>query len=252
MPKKMLIDATHPEETRVVVVAGNRIDEFDFESAARKPLKGNIFLAKVTRVEPSLQACFVEYGGNRHGFLAFSEIHPDYYQIPVADRKALLEEERALARDQDEDGGRRNRRRRDEPREAANGEAASGEAASGEAANGETANGEVGEAVEGAAGLVEVAPQAAVVEAGDVRAVLKSPRHPYTQALIAALPRAEVKRGALAGLPGVVPDLLTPPPGCRFLPRCPIGAADCARAAPGLAPVDTGQRVACFRAEHAA
>ncbi|MBL8587785.1 MAG: ABC transporter ATP-binding protein [Methylobacteriaceae bacterium] len=92
----------------------------------------------------------------------------------------------------------------------------------------------------------------AVVEAGDVRAVLKSPRHPYTQALIAALPRADVKRGALAGLPGVVPDLLTPPPGCRFLPRCPIGAADCARAAPGLAPVDTGQRVACFRAERAA
>ena len=86
MGSKMLIDATHAEETRVVVVRGNRIEEFDFESAARKQLKGNIYLAKVTRVEPSLQAAFVEYGGNRHGFLAFSEIHPDYYQIPVADR----------------------------------------------------------------------------------------------------------------------------------------------------------------------
>jgi len=90
---KMLIDATHPEETRVVVLRGGRVEEFDFESAARKLLRGNIYLAKVTRVEPSLQAAFVEYGGNRHGFLAFSEIHPDYYQIPVADRQALLDEE---------------------------------------------------------------------------------------------------------------------------------------------------------------
>ena len=90
MGSKMLIDATHAEETRVVVVRGTRIEEFDFESAARKQLKGNIYLAKVTRVEPSLQAAFVDYGGNRHGFLAFSEIHPDYYQIPVADRQALL------------------------------------------------------------------------------------------------------------------------------------------------------------------
>ena len=91
MPNKMLIDATHPEETRVVVVRGNRVEEFDFESAQRKQLRGNIYLAKVTRVEPSLQAAFIEYGGNRHGFLAFSEIHPDYYQIPVADRQALIE-----------------------------------------------------------------------------------------------------------------------------------------------------------------
>ena len=99
MPNKMLIDATHPEETRVVVLRGNRVEEFDFESANRKQLKGNIYLAKVTRVEPSLQAAFVDYGGNRHGFLAFSEIHPDYYQIPVADRQALIdEEERAAAR----------------------------------------------------------------------------------------------------------------------------------------------------------
>ena len=93
MGSKMLIDASHREETRVVVARGNRIEEFDFESASRKPLKGNIYLAKVTRVEPSLQAAFVEYGGNRHGFLAFAEIHPDYYQIPVADRLALLKEQ---------------------------------------------------------------------------------------------------------------------------------------------------------------
>src|SRR3712207_2430779 len=93
MANKMLIDASHPEETRVVVVRGNKVEEFDFESANRRPLRGNIYLAKVIRVEPSLQAAFVDYGGNRHGFLAFSEIHPDYYQIPVADREALLREE---------------------------------------------------------------------------------------------------------------------------------------------------------------
>ncbi|WP_299350574.1 Rne/Rng family ribonuclease [uncultured Shimia sp.] len=108
MAKKMLIDATHAEETRVVVVDGNKVDEFDFESENKRQLAGNIYLAKVTRVEPSLQAAFVDYGGNRHGFLAFSEIHPDYYQIPVADREALMEEERAYAesmkaRDDEED-----------------------------------------------------------------------------------------------------------------------------------------------------
>jgi ribonuclease E len=90
---RMLVDARHPEETRVAVVKGNRIEEFDFESAEHKQLKGNIYLAKVTRVEPSLQAAFIDYGGNRHGFLAFSEIHPDYYQIPREDREALLREE---------------------------------------------------------------------------------------------------------------------------------------------------------------
>ena len=93
MGSKMLIDASQREETRVVVARGNRIEEFDFESISRKPLKGNIYLAKVTRVEPSLQAAFVEYGGNRHGFLAFAEIHPDYYQIPIADRLALIKEQ---------------------------------------------------------------------------------------------------------------------------------------------------------------
>ncbi len=105
MPKRMLIDASHPEETRVVVLDGNRVEEFDFEAASKRPLKGNIYLAKVTRVEPSLQAAFVEYGGNRQGFLAFSEIHPDYYQIPVADRMALLaaQAERAMAEDDDFD-----------------------------------------------------------------------------------------------------------------------------------------------------
>ena len=91
----MLIDASHQEETRVAIVDGNRVEDFDYESSAKKQLKGSIYLAKVTRVEPSLQAAFVDYGGNRHGFLAFSEIHPDYYQIPVADREALIAQEAA-------------------------------------------------------------------------------------------------------------------------------------------------------------
>ncbi len=115
MADKMLIDATHPEETRVVVLRGNRVEEFDFESANRKQLRGNIYLAKVTRVEPSLQAAFVDYGGNRHGFLAFSEIHPDYYQIPVADRQALIAQEehdqRAADVEADNRAGRRGRHR---------------------------------------------------------------------------------------------------------------------------------------------
>ena len=102
MSRKMLIDAAHAEETRVVVLDGTRVEEFDFESQSRKQLRGNIYLAKVTRVEPSLQAAFVEYGGNRHGFLAFNEIHPDYYQIPLADREALMRE--AAEADDDENG----------------------------------------------------------------------------------------------------------------------------------------------------
>lgn len=97
MSKKMLIDAGHPEETRVVIVDGTKVEDFDFEAAARRPIRGNIYLAKVTRVEPSLQAAFVEYGGNRHGFLAFNEIHPDYYQIPHEDRVALAAEEASAA-----------------------------------------------------------------------------------------------------------------------------------------------------------
>ena len=102
MTKRMLIDATHAEETRVVVLDGNRLEDFDVETAAKKQLKGNIYLAKVVRVEPSLQAAFVEYGGGRHGFLAFGEIHPDYYQIPVADRQRLLEMQEAEARAEEE------------------------------------------------------------------------------------------------------------------------------------------------------
>ena len=104
MAKRMLIDAAHPEETRVVVLSGNRLEEFDFETSTKKQIKGNIYLAKVTRVEPSLQAAFVEYGGNRHGFLAFNEIHPDYYRIPVADRQAALAAERAAAQREEEEG----------------------------------------------------------------------------------------------------------------------------------------------------
>ena len=116
MSSKMLIDSSHPEETRVVVLKGNRVEEFDFESASKRQLRGNIYLAKVTRVEPSLQAAFIDYGGNRHGFLAFSEIHPDYYQIPHADRQALLDEEARAHRDDEEEtrgnGQRRSRRHR--------------------------------------------------------------------------------------------------------------------------------------------
>jgi ribonuclease E len=112
MSNKMIIDASHPEETRVVVLKGNRVEEFDFESANKKPLRGNIYLAKVTRVEPSLQAAFVDYGGNRHGFLAFSEIHPDYYQIPVADRQALLEDEARSHREDEEEPNSERRSRR--------------------------------------------------------------------------------------------------------------------------------------------
>src|SRR6187399_311020 len=149
MPNKMLIDATHPEESRVVVLRGHRVEEFDFESASRKQLRGNIYLAKVTRVEPSLQAAFVDYGGNRHGFLAFSEIHPDYYQIPVADRQALIAEEERAHRDAEDEidrrasGGGRNRRPR---REAAHErhDATRSEAAESSEAHSETngANGE--------------------------------------------------------------------------------------------------------------
>ena len=102
MAKRMLIDAMHAEETRVVVLNGSQLEHFDFESANKKQLKGNIYLAKVTRVEPSLQAAFIDYGGNRHGFLSFSEIHPDYYQIPIADREALIAEDASAAESDDD------------------------------------------------------------------------------------------------------------------------------------------------------
>jgi ribonuclease E len=143
MGSKMLIDATHAEETRVVVVRGTRIEEFDFESAARKQLKGNIYLAKVTRVEPSLQAAFVDYGGNRHGFLAFSEIHPDYYQIPVADRQALLREEEEDARHHNDEDVHTQRAERDSRHaqhadENGDGEESHGDAGAAEAVASET------------------------------------------------------------------------------------------------------------------
>ena len=103
MTKRLLIDARQSEETRVVLLSGTRIEDFDYETENRKQLKGNVYLARVTRVEPSLQAAFVEYGGNRQGFLAFSEIHPDYYRIPVADREALLAEQARSRRRNDDD-----------------------------------------------------------------------------------------------------------------------------------------------------
>ena len=148
MASKMLIDAAHPEETRVCVVRGNRIEEFDYESASRRPLKGNIYLAKVTRVEPSLQAAFVDYGGNRHGFLAFSEIHPDYYQIPVADRQALLEadaEDARLAREEEESEPEKTKPRRRRSRSArSKDDKVASEPVDGETADGDADQGENG------------------------------------------------------------------------------------------------------------
>lgn len=143
MANKMLIDASHPEETRVAVVKGNRVEEFDFEAANRVQLRGNIYLAKVTRVEPSLQAAFVDYGGNRHGFLAFSEIHPDYYQIPVADRQALLDEEAAeesaAAKANDAADDAEEAKAAQEEAVAASDETATADQASGEVAEADTA-----------------------------------------------------------------------------------------------------------------
>jgi ribonuclease E len=196
MANKMLIDAAHPEETRVVVVRGNRVEEFDFESQSRKQLRGNIYLAKVTRVEPSLQAAFIEYGGNRHGFLAFSEIHPDYYQIPVADREALLAEEARQHRDEDDEengrgrrsdrggkngNGRRRRRGERRPRseaaEARTSEAVSGEAEIEAETTSLTEGGETGEAHETreiAPGDAAEAPTEAAASAEDDAAPAES------------------------------------------------------------------------------
>jgi len=163
---KMLIDATHPEETRVVVLRGGRVEEFDYESAARKLLRGNIYLAKVTRVEPSLQAAFVDYGGNRHGFLAFNEIHPDYYQIPFADRQALIDEEaradaeeeaaadaraEAVARRRGGQGGGA------QPHRAAASGAAASDTAESEPEEGEADDAEDGDAEDGDEGEVDLA-----------------------------------------------------------------------------------------------
>ncbi len=235
MADKMLIDATHPEETRVVVLRGNRVEEFDFESANRKQLRGNIYLAKVTRVEPSLQAAFVDYGGNRHGFLAFSEIHPDYYQIPVADRQALIAQEERDAREADADadnranrrGGRNRHRnsRSDRPRDPvrseplASDEHAPQEAASeaseipaGETGVGQDSGHETTEQIaEMAAPIATVEPDAAALQAqedakdeareaaeapaGDIEPALESDQHHDDHAEGEDHPAAEAQNG---------------------------------------------------------
>ena len=182
MSKKMLIDATHAEETRVVVVDGTKVEEFDFETVNKRQLAGNIYLAKVTRVEPSLQAAFVDYGGNRHGFLAFAEIHPDYYQIPAADRQALIEEERRAAEAESEEAEkpRRNSRRRKSPKAASadNGDAVAvsddipGMAivdieAADTLLEDETAGDEPAEVAVHETAIIEYPPEAAAGDAGD-------------------------------------------------------------------------------------
>jgi ribonuclease E len=171
MPNKMLIDATHPEETRVVVVRGNRVEEFDFETAQRKQLRGNIYLAKVTRVEPSLQAAFIEYGGNRHGFLAFSEIHPDYYQIPVADRQALIEAEERAHREAEEESENRSSRRRSRHRNLRR--RGSGERVQSEIVDGAEAEAPHAETALAAEPGAEAPPEHVFAELGDETA-----RHP--------------------------------------------------------------------------
>ena len=192
MANKMLIDASHPEETRVVVLRGNRVEEFDFEAANRKQLRGNIYLAKVTRVEPSLQAAFVEYGGNRHGFLAFSEIHPDYYQIPVADRLALLEEEARQHRDEDddEDKKRRSRRRnRNEKRarpDASVSEAAQDGDGAQDDAQGDVIEGEVLSSSDSDAPAQEIAP-------ADIQLTLEAPAPVHHHEVLASDPDVTVE-----------------------------------------------------------
>ena len=168
MTKRMLIDSTHAEETRVVVLDGNRLEDYDVETSTKQQLKGNIYLAKIVRVEPSLQAAFVEFGGGRHGFLAFGEIHPDYYQIPVADRKRLLEMQEAEAREDEEEEEReaaRSERRGRRDRPSASSDAGNGEA--GEATM-ESSTAEAGAAPDEAAALPQDEPAAAdsVIEAG--------------------------------------------------------------------------------------
>jgi len=166
MAKKMLIDATHAEECRVVVVDGNKVDDFDFESASKRQLAGNIYLAKVTRVEPSLQAAFVDYGGNRHGFLAFSEIHPDYYQIPVADREALLAEERAYAEAAEEEETKEPKKKRSRSRSRSRSKNAAEKAAEAKPAEEVTEAVETGAEAEPAT-APEQAPETPEVEAAE-------------------------------------------------------------------------------------
>ena len=209
MADKMLIDATHPEETRVVVLRGNRVEEFDFESANRKQLRGNIYLAKVTRVEPSLQAAFVDYGGNRHGFLAFSEIHPDYYQIPVADRQALIAQEESDARAADADadnhasrrGGRNRHRgsRSDRPRDPVRTEPLVSEAAeipAGEAMPGQDAGHETAEQIaESASAIATVEPSQEAQDAAQENARENAAEHRSENGEIPAAEAAPAPEG---------------------------------------------------------
>ncbi|RDD71461.1 Rne/Rng family ribonuclease [Paracoccus versutus] len=171
MSKKMLIDATHSEETRVVVVDGTKVEEFDFETVNKRQLAGNIYLAKVTRVEPSLQAAFVDYGGNRHGFLAFAEIHPDYYQIPAADRKALIEEERQAAAAEADEGEKKRSPRRRKPAKAAAADSGDAVVVSDEIAGMAVLDPSEGEAAGGedlAVAVAEAAPRATAEDAAAV------------------------------------------------------------------------------------
>jgi ribonuclease E len=191
MARRMLIDASHPEETRVVVVDGTRLEEFDFETASRKPLKGNIYLAKVIRIEPSLQAAFVEYGGNRHGFLAFSEIHPDYYQIPIADRERLIaEQHRYHAEDDDEPEEQPTRVDRtdiEEARASHADEAAEATSSSSEDDHDEAPSAEAPSSAPGTTETAEAAPvEAAPAEAAPVDAIGES--EPVVQAQPAEIP----------------------------------------------------------------
>ena len=224
MANKMIVDASHPEETRVVVLRGSRVEEFDFESASKRPLRGNIYLAKVTRVEPSLQAAFIDYGGNRHGFLAFSEIHPDYYQIPVADRQALLEEEALSQRsDEDEPNGERRSRRHHRPRHlelqarGGDGDVLSEQAHTEDhtVTDSEFAAGSpTSEETIGAADRLLGAPQAATSEDIDDRASnhevgqsLAADTQPVTTAIEQLDPEATAPSNPPAALPG---DIATP------------------------------------------
>ena len=188
MSKKMLIDATHPEETRVVVVDGTKVEEFDFESSAKRQLAGNIYLAKITRVEPSLQAAFVEYGGNRHGFLAFSEIHPDYYQIPFADREALIAAEEAAHAEEEADERRRaNGRSRKAPVEDA-----------------EAAQASAAQASAPVAGEAE-APEAAPAASTDADAAPESAAPPAKKRARGGRRRKDAAPAAEAGAPTEAP-----------------------------------------------
>jgi ribonuclease E len=240
MADKMLIDATHPEETRVVVVRGNRVEEFDFESANRRQLRGNIYLAKVTRVEPSLQAAFVEYGGNRHGFLAFSEIHPDYYQIPVADRQALIAQEERDAREAEEDHDRRGGRRRRHRQRGAYRNREQDAVRSGPVADEQTAQVENGEA---SAQALE-AP-AAEATASDQQSLEHAPEQ-------TPVPTSEEDATSITAVASHIPDLPAPEVTEAASESAQTGApAEASPLAAGEAPVAPEQTDASVEAQPA-